>query len=93
MGDASLRRHTMADRERQDQDSNRSRAGSAGDVPRDMGADTARSKTIATPGGIPRKGDIGPHGAAEGEHDAPTPGSGAQRDAASGADKAFRPER
>ncbi len=83
----------MDDRERQDQDIERDQAGSPGDAPRDMGADTARSKTIATPGGIPLKDDIGPHGAAEGEDDKPTPGSGAQRDAASGADKAFRPER
>lgn len=79
----------MDDRERNDQAGTSQAAESTGDAPKDMGPDTARAKTVGTPGGIPQKGDIGVHGAAEGELDKAKPGSEAQRDAASGAEKAW----
>jgi len=80
----------MDDRESSAPDGMRRDGEPAGDAPDDMGPDTARSKTIATPGGIPVKDDIGVHGAAEGELDKALPGSGAHQDAVSSAEKAFR---
>lgn len=45
------------------------------------------SGTVAT---RRQSGEIGVHGAAEGERDKPQPGSDGQQDAISGADRAFR---
>lgn len=79
----------MDEREDSRSDGMRPEGESTGDAPADMGPDTARSKTVGTPGGIPVKDDIGVHGAAEGELDKPEPGSGAHQDAISGVKKAF----
>jgi hypothetical protein len=79
----------MDDRERNDEGRTRETAEPTGNAPRDMGPDTARSKTIATPGGITPKEGIGVHGAAEGELDKAEAGSGAQQDAATGGAKAW----